>query len=174
MLDEAYIEFADEGMKPGSIELFKEGSENLFILRTISKVYGLAGIRVGYGIGLKDLVSLMNRVKAPFDVSLIAESAGLVALSDQEFIKRTLKEAFREKEFFYRELKHFGLTYTASHTNFILIDTGFDSLKVFHCMLRRGIIVRPGRAIASKFRLGGDEYGGRVYFRIHLYFILSL
>lgn len=153
VLDEAYIDFADEGMKPDSIRLFKEGMDNLFILRTLSKIYGLAGIRVGFGIGFENLISLINRVKPPFDVSIIAESAAIDALSDHRFIRETLEESLKEKKFFYRELDKLNLKYIKSHTNFILIDTGFDSQEIFNRMLKKGIIVRPGKNYALPFSI---------------------
>lgn len=143
VLDEAYIDFMDSGFRPDSLGLLKKGMDNLFILRTLSKIYGLAGVRVGYGIGAEELVSLINRVKPPFDVSIVAENIALDALSDDVFVKGTLEDTFREKEFFYRELDGLGLEYVRSHTNFILIDTGLDSTDIFNRLMRKGIIVRP-------------------------------
>lgn len=143
VLDEAYIDFARPEARPDSIAVFKQGMENLVILRTLSKIYGLAGVRLGYGIGSSSLMRLIGRVKPPFDVSLVAETAGLAALEDREFITRTLKDAATEKEFFYRELDSLGLSYVPSHTNFILIETGCDAAVLSRRLLERGLIVRP-------------------------------
>jgi len=146
VLDEAYIDFAAPETRPDSLGLFKQGMKNLVILRTLSKVYGLAGVRLGYGIADSSLVRLIARVKPPFDVSLLAESAGLEALEDLEFIERTLSDAAEEKQVFYKELKELGLSYVPSHTNFILIDTGRDAALVSRRLLERGLIVRPAVA----------------------------
>jgi len=145
VLDEAYIDFTDKLLNPGSIEIFKGGLNNLFIIRTLSKAYGLAGIRVGYGIGATELVSLVNRVKPPFDVSLVAEVAGRAALSDTAFKQATLTHSIKEKSYFYRKLDKLKLRYVRSHANFILIDTGFDVNDIFDRLLSRGVIVRPAK-----------------------------
>lgn len=145
VLDEAYIDFIDISLNPGSIEIFKGGLDNLFIMRTLSKIYGLAGIRVGYGIGASELISLINRVKPTFDVSLVAEAAGLAALDDSAFVQATLTDSINEKKFFYLELDKLKLKYIASHTNFILIDTGFDANDIADRLLKRGVIVRPAK-----------------------------
>ena len=145
VLDEAYIDFTEKSLNPGSIEIFKGGLNNLFIIRTLSKAYGLAGIRVGYGIGAIELVSLVNQVKPPFDVSLIAEVAGRAALADTAFLQATLTDSIEEKSYFYRELDKLKLKYITSHTNFVLIDTGFDANDIFERLLLRGVIVRSAK-----------------------------
>lgn len=167
ILDEAYIDFTDKSLNPDSIGLFKGGLNNLFIIRTLSKAYGLAGIRVGYGIGPGELVSLVNQVKPPFDVSLIAEVAGLAALADSAFIQATLTHSIREKSYFYQELDKLKLKYVISHTNFILIDTGFDSSVIFDRLLSRGVIVRSAKGYnldtCIRVTLGGHEENVRFF-----------
>lgn len=167
VLDEAYIEFTDPALRPDSVRLFREGMDNLFILRTFSKIYGLAGLRIGYGIGDAGLVTLMNRVKPPFDVSVPAESAAILALSDGEFVRSTLEDAAREKAFFYRELQRRNLDYVASHTNFVLIDTGRQATDLFRRLLRRGVIVRPaktyGLPTSIRVTLGRHEENERFF-----------
>jgi histidinol-phosphate aminotransferase len=142
VLDEAYVDFTDPEAKPDSVGIFREGLSNLFILRSFSKIYGLAGLRFGYGVGDAELVSLINLIKPPFDVSIIAEQAAIDALGDQEFVRRTVEECGKEKRYFYRELDALGLSYIPSHTNFLLIDTGRDAQELFQALLRQGIIVR--------------------------------
>lgn len=142
VLDEAYIDFADARAKPDSVGVFRGGMRYLFILRSFSKIYGLAGLRFGYGIGDSDLVSLINLIKPPFDVSILAEQAAIDALCDQHFVQRTVEGCFEEKNFFYRQLGVLGLEYVRSHTNFILIDTGRDAQEVFQALLQQGVIVR--------------------------------
>jgi len=143
VVDEAYIDFASSDSNPGCVELFNGGMDNLFILRSFSKIYGLAGIRVGYGIGHQDLIALIHQIKPPFNVSLPGEHAALAALEDDQFARKTLDEMEQEKSEYYRVLNEMGLTYVKSHTNFILIDTGAEAKTVFNEMLKSGIIVRP-------------------------------
>jgi histidinol-phosphate aminotransferase len=126
--------------------MIREGVENLFILRTFSKIYGLAGIRMGYGISSPLLISLVQRVKPPFDVSVIAENLALEALDDEEFFETTVKETAQEKEFYYSMLDKMGLRYYRSQTNYILIDTAQDGSEVAGKLTRKGIIVRPAKS----------------------------
>ncbi len=142
VLDEAYIDFTEAETRLDSVGVFRGGMSNLFILRSFSKIYGLAGLRFGYGIGDRDLVSLINLIKPPFDVSILAEQAAIDALRDQEFVRRTAEGCSEEKRFFYRQLDALGLDYVRSHTNFILIDTGRDAQEVFQALLRQGVIIR--------------------------------
>ena len=142
VLDEAYIDFTEGDARLDSVGIFREGMSNLFILRSFSKIHGLAGLRFGYGIGDAELVSLINLIKPPFDVSILAEQAAIDALADQAFVRKTVEGCDEEKRYFYRELEALGLGYVRSHTNFILIDTGRDAQQVFQALLRQGVIVR--------------------------------
>jgi len=142
VLDEAYIDFTEVHARLDSVGVFRGGMSNLFILRSFSKIYGLAGLRFGYGIADRDLVSLINLIKPPFNVSILAEQAAIAALEDQEFVSRTVEGCSEEKRFFYRQLDAMGLDYVRSQTNFILIDTGRDAQEVFQTVLRQGVIVR--------------------------------
>lgn len=145
VLDEAYIEFAGPEADPGSVELFNEGMENLVILRTFSKIFGLAGIRIGYGIMHPELVKIIHTTRSPFPVSVAAQTMALAALNISGFRERVIEDVRNSREFYYARLKKLGLDYVPSHTNFVLIDTGYDCGKVFEGLLRKGIIVRPAR-----------------------------
>jgi len=166
IFDEAYIDFTEEDEKPNTIRLFKQGMDNLFIIRTLSKLYGLAGIRVGYGIANMDLISLIHRIKPPFEVSLIAENAAINALSDYNFTKKTLYNTHNEKNFIYSILEKLELNYIRSHTNFILIDTKFDSTEVFNRMLKKGVIVRSAKSynLASYIRVTVGKHDENLIF----------
>ena len=142
-LDEAYIDFTEPDFNIGSVELLKGGMNNLFILRTFSKVYGLAGVRIGFGIGSPELISLISRVKPPFDLSIVAENIAAEALADDEFYSRTVTETASEKEYYYAELDKLGLSYFRSQTNYILIDVKMDAKKAAQALMEQGIIVRP-------------------------------
>jgi histidinol-phosphate aminotransferase len=145
-LDEAYIEFTEKDFLIDSVKMITEGQDNLFVLRTFSKIYGLAGLRIGYGIGSHEIVALVNRVKPQFDLSLIAENTALAALDDKEFFKKTVEETFKEKQFYYSELEKMGLSYYRSQTNYILLDTKKDSVEVADRLTKKGIIVRPAKS----------------------------
>ncbi|MEW5814283.1 MAG: histidinol-phosphate transaminase [Spirochaetota bacterium] len=142
VIDEVYIDFTEPAADPKSVDLFNGGMDNLFILRSFSKIYGLAGIRMGYGIGHADLIALIHRIKPPFNVSIIGEQVALNALDDTKFLKETLAEILKEKAFYYRSLDELGVKYIQSHTNFILIDTGMDATGIFEGLLKLGIITR--------------------------------
>jgi histidinol-phosphate aminotransferase len=143
VLDEAYIDFADPECRPGAVALVKGGMRNLFVLRTFSKLYGLAGVRVGYGVGDPQIVELIHRIKPPFGVSTIAERLALAALEDAQFAWKTLEDCAREKRYFSAELGRLGLDFVPSHTNFVLADTRRDCQEVFRRLMARGFIVRP-------------------------------
>ncbi len=145
LMDEAYMEFADWDDFPDSIGMWKEGKSNLFVVRTLSKAFGLAGFRVGFGIGNKEMVSLMNRIKLPFNISIVSQYAAAAALEDEGFLKETLESTRREKKVMYDALDSLGVTYVRSSTNFILIDTGTDGDLVAERLMKGGVIVRSAR-----------------------------
>ncbi|MCD6122790.1 MAG: histidinol-phosphate transaminase [Spirochaetales bacterium] len=143
MHDESYSEFADSKLMPNLRPFIKEGKKNIILLRTFSKIYGLAGIRVGYGIADPEMLSLMYRIRPPFGVSVPAQEAGAAALKDQQFFLDTLELTEAGKNYIYKELKRLNLSFVKSHTNFILIDTKRDCKIVSHRMISRGVIIRP-------------------------------
>jgi histidinol-phosphate aminotransferase len=145
LMDEAYMEFADPEEFPDTVGLFRGGRENLFIIRTLSKALGLAGFRVGYGIGHRGLIALINRIKLPFNISIVSQHAALGALDDTEFLKKTVEETRRGRELIASALNEMGIPFVESSTNFILIDTGKDAEQVTEELMKRGIIVRSAK-----------------------------
>jgi histidinol-phosphate aminotransferase len=145
IMDEAYAEFADPVAFPDSVSRFKEGHDNVFIIKTMSKAYGLAGFRVGYGIGDVSVVRLMNRIKLPFNVSIVSQHAARGALEDHVFIQETVENTRRGREEIYAAAKKLGLSFVESSTNFILIDTGRDGDEVTEELMKRGVIVRSAK-----------------------------
>jgi histidinol-phosphate aminotransferase len=141
--DEVYADFAVACDFPDALALIKAGKENLFIIRSFSKIYGLAGVRVGFGAGSKELVRMMYRVRPPFDVSVLAQIATVAALGDDEFYRHTLEHNEREKKYLYQELGKRLLPYAPTATNFILIDVAADCRAIAQALLERGVIVRP-------------------------------
>jgi histidinol-phosphate aminotransferase len=143
--DEVYGDFADLSNFPDTVRLLKEGRSNIFLIRSFSKLYGLAGIRVGYGIGASELVRLMYRIRPPFDVSVVAQEAALAAMEDEKFIKKTLDINKAGKEYICRNLDRLGLSYAPSETNFVLLNMGMDDTEVCRRLIERGIIARSGK-----------------------------
>lgn len=140
-MDEAYFEFMD---KPFDLlPLVREGRHpNLILLRTFSKIYGLAGLRVGYGIGHPELIAALEKVRQPFNVNLIAQAAALAALDDTAHLTKAKANNTAGLEFFSQEFKRLGLEFVPSQTNFILVKVG-DGMGVFQSMQKSGVIVRP-------------------------------
>ncbi|MBN1526010.1 MAG: histidinol-phosphate transaminase [Candidatus Omnitrophica bacterium] len=146
LLDEAYFEFARSGFRDYPDGTGYLSRPNVMVLRSFSKAYGLAGLRVGYGIGNPELISYMERVRDPFNVNLMAQKAALAALDDKAFLKKTLAHTEREKEAFYNAFKKMRLKYVPSATNFMLVDVERDCQDVFGALLKRGVIVRDMKA----------------------------
>jgi histidinol-phosphate aminotransferase len=143
LLDEAYSHFVSDRNYPDSIDYVRQG-KNVIVLRTFSKIYGLGGIRVGYGVAHPELIQYLRQVKEPFNVNALAQVGALAALRDDDHVNRTLNLVRTEKTFLYNELSAMGIKFIPSEANFIFIDVGMDARSLFQEMLKRGIIIRPG------------------------------
>jgi histidinol-phosphate aminotransferase len=117
----------------------------VIVLRTFSKVYGLAGLRIGYALGRGDLVDCLYQVRDPFPVHRLAQVAAVAALSDMDHAVRSIQLVYEGRRYLYKELDKMGISYIRSQANFILIDFEKDSEEVFQAFLREGIIIRPGK-----------------------------
>ena len=140
VLDEAYDTFIDVKDYPRGIDYIKK--ENLIVLRTFSKAYGLSGLRLGCAISDKRLATFMEKTRQPFNVNLLAQAAALAALEDVAFLKKTRDITLKGKQFLYAAFKNLGLSFVPSVANFILLDVGKDCLAVFKDLLKQGVIVR--------------------------------
>jgi len=143
VLDEAYYEYVDDPSYTRAIEWVMQGRK-VIVLRTFSKIYGLAGLRVGYGIAPASIISLLERVRLPFNVSSMAQAAAIASLSDPDQVTRTREQNRRSKEYFYTELAKMGVPYTPTQANFVWVDVGRDCRQVFAELMKRGVIVRTG------------------------------
>lgn len=143
VIDEAYKEYVTDIDYPDSLPLLNNHS-NIVILRTFSKAYGLAGLRLGYGIASEEITQYMNSVIGPFDTNLIAQEAGIAALKDKEFLNMIVTKNAEGREYYYKEFNRLGLEYIESQANFVMVNTGANDLDVFNKLLRKGVIVRPG------------------------------
>ena len=142
VLDQAYQEYVDRPDFPDGLEDVKSG-HNVIVLRTFSKIFGLAGLRIGYGVGAPEVIATLNRVRSPFNTSSVAQAAALGALEDGEWALRSRAHNLREMEFLEAELRRRRVRYTSSVTNFLLIEFAGDVRELFVEFQRRGVIIRP-------------------------------
>jgi histidinol-phosphate aminotransferase len=141
VVDEAYIEFVRNARCARSIDCVN-GARPVVTLRTFSKAYGLAGLRIGYGIMSADLAGYLHRVRLPFNVSIPAQVGALAALEDTDFLDKTVALVHEGTEFLQRTLTEAGVRCFPTEANFFLIDVEEDADDIFEQMLRRGVIVR--------------------------------
>lgn len=141
VLDEAYTEYLPPEVRMNSISWLAR-FPNLLISRTMSKAYGLAGLRVGFALGSEAVVDLVNRVRQPFNVSVLAQAAAIAALQDEEFLRQSYDVNRAGLQQLYDGLGRLGLHYIPSYGNFVLIHVG-NGQEVYQQLLRQGVIVRP-------------------------------
>ena len=141
VIDEAYIEFVKDGRCTNCID-YLNTEKTVVGLRTFSKAYGLAGLRIGYGLMPAYLAELLHRVRQPFNVNSLAQAAAIAALGDQEFLQKTIRLVHNEMAFLYQALDKLGLQYFRSSANFLMIQVGKNADEAFEDLLRQGIIVR--------------------------------
>lgn len=151
LFDEAYYEFVTSEDFVDGLTLYKEGWPNIGVLRTFSKAYGLAGLRIGYGFVPPALADAVNRVREPFNINLVAQAAALAALNCEEEYKSLRKQVIEERARMSEKLAARGYRVYESQANFIFFDCGFDSDTVFKKLLTHGIIVRTGAIFGDRY-----------------------
>ena len=154
VFDEAYYEYVTDKDYVSGVEYLSQG-RNVIVLRTFSKIYGLAGLRVGYGITTPEIAGLVNRVREPFNVNLLAQTAAIGALADKEHLEKSREVNIQGLDYVYREFSRMGLEYVPTEANFIFVDIKKDCRQVFQALLREGVIVRTG-----------DIFGYPTYLRV--------
>jgi histidinol-phosphate aminotransferase len=142
VLDEAYIHYAARRDMPDSRELFRE-YKNLLVMRTFSKVYGLAGLRIGYALGKPEIVAALNKLRTPFNTSGIAQAAAIAALDDKAHVQRCIETNAAERKRLTAGLRALGLKPVESETNFIFVPIESEAKPLCDELLRAGVIVRP-------------------------------
>jgi histidinol-phosphate aminotransferase len=140
--DEAYFEYVDWPEYPNGLSYFRK-LPNLVVLRTFSKAYGLAGVRLGYGVMQPRLVSYLNRARMPFHLTSLAQAAGVAALDDREHVQNTRTITHRGLRYLEAELPKLGVEVPRSHANFVFADFGRPAQPIFEALLQRGVITRP-------------------------------
>lgn len=148
VLDEAYDTFIDVDDFPSSISYIKD--KNVVVLRTFSKGYGLAGLRVGYALARPELAAYMEIARQPFNVNFLAQAGAIAALDDKKFLAKTRKIILDGKSYLYDKLSSMGIAYVPSVSNFILLDVGRDGVAAFKEMLKYGVIVRDMKQYGFK------------------------
>ena len=160
VVDEAYFEYSTDAHYADSMGHLRDG-RNLIILRTFSKVYGLAGLRIGYGITRTDMASELNKIREPFNTSSLAQAAALAALDDDEHIEYSVRANAAGKEYLYAELDKMGIVYVPTHANFIFILLGMlpglDAGALNNALLKRGVIIRPMGEKAVRVTIGTEK-----------------
>ena len=142
VFDEAYYEYVARSDYPQTLPYVLEG-RNFVITRTFSKIYGLAGLRIGYGIAPPALVETLNRVRQPFNCSLVGQAAARTALKDTAHVKESQKSNATGKAFLYKAFDGMGLRYVETEGNFIMLHVDQSGSDVADALLRKGVIVRP-------------------------------
>jgi len=161
IFDEAYYEYVSSPDYADSMKYFRQGRDVL-ILRTFSKIYGLAGLRIGYGIANAGIMSEMNKVRQPFNINAPAQKAALAALQDERHLARAKRINERGKRFLYRELKALQMSYVPTEGNFIYVPLSDGSaFQLYNSLLKEGIIIRPMGHDAIRVTIGLPEENRR-------------
>jgi len=144
VFDEAYYDYVEDKNYPDSLSYVLEG-KNIIILRTFSKIAGIAGVRIGYGIAKPELIGYLRQVASPFPVNRLAQVAAAASLDDEEHRRKVLRSNQEGKRYLYRELKKLDLFYLPTEANFIFIDLKTNANVIFEKLLKKGVIIRPGK-----------------------------
>ena len=166
-MDEAYVDFVEAADFPRMIETIKASHPNLVLMRTFSKSYGLAGLRVGYAVASPEVAEYLHKIRQPFNVNSLAQIGATAALDDRFFLWRTKLLVSSGRKYLYKRFQKMGLRYIPSQANFVLVDTGRDGEEVFQALLKSGMIVRSMKAygLASWIRvtIGRRSENARFY-----------
>ncbi|MDR0958350.1 MAG: aminotransferase class I/II-fold pyridoxal phosphate-dependent enzyme, partial [Clostridiales bacterium] len=139
-----YAEYVTAADYPDSFSYLNR--ENVIIMKTFSKIYGLAGLRVGFAFADANVVAHFEKIRSPFNVSSVAQAAAIAALADDDFIKMSKTKNHEVYEFFVSKASEAGFYCIPSQANFVMVDVKKDSRKVFESLMKKGFIVRPGAA----------------------------
>jgi len=142
VLDEAYFEYMPDEFKPDTLALLNQ-NKNLVITRTFSKIYGLAGLRIGYSISHPNIADILNRVRQPFNTNMPAQAAALAAIDDQTHVKKSISLNALGLKQYAEAFKKLDLNFIPSIANFIAVNVNRNAMPVYDSLLREGVIVRP-------------------------------
>ena len=143
VFDEAYFEYVDDPAYPDALQYVRE-DRRCAVLRTFSKAWALAGLRVGYGIMPEDIATVVKQVREPFNVGIMAQAAAVASLQDPDQVPRSVANNRAGKEYLYAQFDEMGLEYVPTQSNFIMVNVGIDSVECFDALMRQGVTVRTG------------------------------
>ena len=152
ILDEAYFEYVDDPEYPKSLDYVRAG-KSVLVLPTFSKAYGLAGLRIGYGISTRDVIQTLYKVRMAFNTSSVAQVAALAAWDDREHVEKSVRLNREGLEFLYGELSRRGVKYVRSSANFLLLELHRQGRDVSAALLKRGVMVRPAWGVPTAIRV---------------------
>lgn len=142
VVDEAYFEYVTHADYPDSLDYLHE-KKNILALRTFSKIYGLAGLRIGYGITTPEIADYLNKVRQPFNTNSLAQIGALAALADRKHVEKSIAINNEGKQFLYQAFTRLGISFAKTETNFILCETAGSSKELYAQLLKTGVITRP-------------------------------
>jgi len=159
-VDEAYFEYVTHADYPDSLEYLRTG-KNMLALRTFSKIYGLAGLRIGYGITTPEIAELMNKVRQPFNTNSLAQIGALAALADRKHVEKSIAVNNEGKQFLYAAFQQLGISYYPTETNFIFFEAKSDGRELYNALLKQGVIIRPMGGNRLRVTIGLPEENKR-------------
>lgn len=159
VMDEAYYEYVSDPDYADSMKWYRRGKD-ILVLRTFSKVFGLAGLRIGYGIAKAEIIAEMNKLRPPFNTNSIAQAAAMKALGDREHVGKSREINEAGKAYLYRELERRGLSFVPTEANFVYMPVE-DSASLYDSLLRKGVIIRPMGPKAVRVTIGLPEENAR-------------
>ncbi len=160
VVDEAYFEYVTHADYPDSLEYVQAG-KNVLALRTFSKIYGLAGLRIGYGITRPELAELMNKVRQPFNTNSLGQIGALAALADRKHVEKSVAVNNEGKHYLYQSFDRLGVRFTKTEANFILFETQGDAKDLYNALLKTGVIIRPMGGNRLRVTIGLPEENKR-------------
>jgi histidinol-phosphate aminotransferase len=161
VVDEAYFEYVTAPSYADSMKHMRAG-RNVIIMRTFSKIYGLAALRIGYGIAHPELLVEMNKIREPFNTNTLAQVAARAALADDEHVQRSRRVNEEGKRYLYAELERLGLSCVPTEANFVFVPLGVDARALYEGLLREGVIVRQVGPAAVRITVGLPEENRRL------------
>ncbi|MCW9047359.1 MAG: histidinol-phosphate transaminase [Gammaproteobacteria bacterium] len=165
VLDEAYFEYMPDDLKPDTQKLLKQ-YKNLLITRTFSKIYGLAGLRIGYSISHPDIADILNRVRQPFNTNMPAQAAAFAAINDQDHVSNSANLNAAGLKQYAKAFADSGLSFIPSIANFIAVNVKKDAMPVYESLLKEGVIVRPVSSYKMpeflRITVGNEQQNSRV------------
>ncbi len=159
-VDEAYYEYVTHAEYPDSLDYLKD-DRNIIALRTFSKIYGLAGLRIGYGITTAWIAEMMNKVRQPFNTNSLGQIGALAALSDRKHVEKSIAINNEGKQYLYQSLGQLDVAFIPTEANFILFETALDGKEVYTALLKQGVIIRPMGGKRLRVTIGLPEENKR-------------